>query len=99
MSMEYRSWIEVPGLPYAEEAGHERLFEVLLRDNVDLGPVMSWSDDGNVTLIVLTTDSKSQAAAVAEMTKAVAQALVSSGLDHLQPVCAAVTKVNEATAA
>jgi hypothetical protein len=100
MSMEYRSWIEVPGLPYSEAPDHERLFEALLELHVELGPVMGWTDDGQATLVVLSTDGKSRASAVDEMEEAVADALRSSGLGHLTPTASVVEAVpaNAATA-
>jgi hypothetical protein len=93
MSMEYRSWIEIPGLPYSHEADHERLFETLLESHLDLGPVMSWTDDGDATLVVLSADAKTQISAAARMTAAVADALRSSGLGHLTPAASNVEAV------
>lgn len=99
MSMEYRSWIVVPDLAFSEEATHERLFDALLRDHIDLGPVMSWTRDGNATQIVLSIDADSQRAAATEMTNAVAEALRASGLGHLRALCSEITPVDEAAAA
>ncbi|HEX3735050.1 MAG TPA: hypothetical protein VHU86_07820 [Solirubrobacterales bacterium] len=97
--MEYRSWIEIPGLAYAQEAEHERLFRALLRDHVDLGPVMSWTDDRTGTLVVLSANGENRSSAVEQMTDAVADALRSSGLDNLTPVASIAEPVVEGQAA
>jgi hypothetical protein len=83
MSMEYRCWIEIPGLPYSQEADHERLLESLLESHVELGPVMSWSDDRKATLVVLSVDAPTEGSAVAEMEAAVGDSLRSTDLGHL----------------
>jgi hypothetical protein len=100
MSMEYRSWIEIPGLAYVQEAEHERLFRTLLRDHVDLGPVMSWTDDGATTLVVLSVDGASRSAAITKMEQAVASSLRSSGLGHLAATASATEPaIDDAAAA
>jgi hypothetical protein len=91
--MEYRSWIEIPNLAYSQEADHGRLFEALLESHVDLGPVMSWTDDRENTVVVLSVEAKTRASAVIEMEAAVADALRASGLGHLQPTAAVVEAV------
>jgi hypothetical protein len=99
MSMEYRGWIEIPGLSYAREIEHERLFRVLLRDHLDLGPAMSWTDDGGATVVVLSTNAESRSSAIGEMTAAIADALRSSDLGNLSSSPSIVEPIFEDPAA
>ncbi len=88
--MEFRSWIKVPGLAYEQEVEHERLHKMLLRDHVDLGPVMSWADGGSSTVVVLAIDAADEAAAAGAMSDAVVDSLHASGLGHLYPAAVEV---------
>jgi hypothetical protein len=94
IAVEYRARIEVPNLPFSEEANHERLFRALLRDHGDLGPVMSWTDDGTATLVVLSADDDNRGSAVEEMVDAVRDSLRESALSHLSPTVAGVEPVD-----
>jgi hypothetical protein len=43
-SMEYRIFVQIPGVPLADEGSWERLIGWLERNHADLGPVISWDD-------------------------------------------------------
>lgn len=83
--MEYRSWITIPGLPFVHEAEHTRLHDALVEQANNLGPVMTWTDDRQSTVVVLGSEAEDEAAAVGIMTSAVISALRASGLGHLYP--------------
>ncbi len=99
MTMDYRAWIEVPGLPYSSEAEHERLFRALLERHLDLGPVMGWTDDGDATRVVLSAPGPNQDAAAEKMVAAVADSLRACGLGQLTPSAAFIEPVAEDAAA
>jgi hypothetical protein len=42
MSMEYRIFVQIPGVLLADEASWERLIGWLEHNHGDLGPVISW---------------------------------------------------------
>jgi hypothetical protein len=94
IGVEYRARIEVPDLPFSREADHERLFRALLRDHDDLGPVMTWTDDGEATLVVLSLDAKDQDSAVETMVEAVRDSLRASALASLAPTVANIETVD-----
>lgn len=94
IAVEYRARIEVPDLPLAREVDHERLFRALLRDHSDLGPVMTWTDDGDATLVVLSLDENDRDSAVEKMIDAVRESLRASSLGSLSPTLADVEMVD-----
>lgn len=97
--MEYRGWIKVPGLAFEREVEHERLYEMLLRDHVDLGPVMSWEDGGSTTVVLLGIDAEDEAAAAGAMSAAVVDSLHASGLGHLYPAAVEIEPADDLVAA
>lgn len=93
IEMEYRSRIKVPGLPYEREEEHTRLHGVLLRDHLELGPVMSW--EGDATVVVLGIDAEDEAEAAAKLSAAVADSLHSCGLGHLYPAAVEIEPADD----
>jgi hypothetical protein len=91
--VEFRSWVKIPGLQQEQEQEHERLYELLLRDHVDLGPVMTWRDGGSSTVVVLAADAEDEASAVDLMRSAVANSLHVGGLGYLDPIVVEVESV------
>lgn len=96
-TMEYRAWLTIPGLPFSDEADHERLHRILDRDHGSYGPVMTWTDDGTATQIVLATDAADEAAAADELTSVVAQALHTADLGGLYPARVEIVPVTDGT--
>lgn len=94
IAVEYRARIEVPNLPLSREVDHERLFRALLKDHNDLGPVMTWTDDGAATLVVLSLDQDDRDSAVETMIDAVRDSLRASSLSDLSPTVADVEMVD-----
>lgn len=95
MIMEFRAFIQVPGLPYENEPAHEGLFDVLRRDFGRLGPVMSWTSRGDATVVVLATDAEDESEAAAEMIAAVSMSLHRSNLGNLYPAAIEIEVVDE----
>lgn len=83
MTMEYRAWISIPGLPHDGDTW-EPVIEALERDHDELGPVIAWSDT-DIATIVMSTDTIDEATAAATMTAAVSEALHAAGLGRLYP--------------
>jgi hypothetical protein len=84
MSMEYRIFVEIPGVPLADEASWERLIGWLERNHGDLGPVISW-DDSTTARITVATDAEDAAAAAEIASGAVSRALHATDLGALYP--------------
>ena len=82
MSMEYRIFVQIPGVPLADEALWERLIAWLEHNHGDLGPVISW-DDSTTARITVATDAQDAAAAAEIASGAVARALHATDLGAL----------------
>jgi hypothetical protein len=82
--MEYRIFVQIPGVPLADEASWERLIGWLEHNHADLGPVISW-DDSTTARITIATDAEDAAAAAEMASGAVARALHATDLGALYP--------------
>jgi hypothetical protein len=82
--MEYRIFVQIPGVPLAEEASWERLIGWLEHNHGDLGPVISW-DDSTTARITVATDAEDAAAAAEVASGAVSRALHATDLGALYP--------------
>lgn len=82
--MEYRIFVQVPGLPLAAEASWERLIGWLEANHSNLGPVISW-DDSTTARITVATDAEDAAAAAEVASGAVSRALRATDLGALYP--------------
>jgi len=82
--MEYRIFVQVPGVPLADEASWERLIDWLERSHGDLGPVISW-DDSTTARITVATDAEDAAAAAEVASTTVSRALHAADLGVLYP--------------
>lgn len=81
--MEYRVYLRIPGLSFADEGRWEPLIETLERDRGELGPVIGF-DDGAAEVIVA-LDCESEAVAATKAVEVVAEALQAVGLAELYP--------------
>jgi hypothetical protein len=91
MSMEYRIFVQIPGVLLADEASWERLIGWLEHNHGDLGPVISWDDCTTARITVATED----AAAAAEIaSSAVSRALHATDLGTLYPRAIEVEPAN-----
>jgi hypothetical protein len=95
MKLEFRAHNTVPGLPFTAESDHERLFEHLIQDFGELGPLMTWASSGESTVVVLATDADDESQAAGEMIAAVAVSLHRSGLGHLYPAAIGIELAEE----
>jgi hypothetical protein len=82
--MEYRIFVQIPGVPLAEEASWERLIGWLEQNHGDLGPVISW-DDSTTARITVAIDAEDAAAAAEVASGAVSRALHAVDLGALYP--------------
>jgi hypothetical protein len=82
--MEYRIFVQIPGVPLADEASWERLISWLERNHADLGPVISW-DDSTTACVTVATDAEDAAAAAEIASGAVSRALHATDLGALYP--------------
>ena len=83
MSMEYRAFVTVPGLPFSQDAKWEPFIEALESVHGDLGPVLSW-ERGEAT-VMLATDAAEGAEAASTVVRAVADGLLAAGLGGHYP--------------
>lgn len=83
-SVEYRIFVQIPGVPLADEPSWERLIGWLERNHGDLGPVLSW-DDSTTARITVATDAEDAAAAAEVASSAVSRALHATDLGALYP--------------
>lgn len=82
--MEYRIYVQIPGVPLADEASWERLIGWLEHHHGGLGPVISW-DDSTTARITVATDAEDAAAAAEIASGAVSRALHATDLGALYP--------------
>lgn len=78
MTMEFRAFIAVPGLPVDDESTWEPFIERLERELDGLGPVIGWVD-GHAEVVVSTT-ADDESAAATELYAAVAGQMRAAGL-------------------
>lgn len=93
MSMEYRIFVQIPGVLLADEASWERLIGWLEHNHGDLGPVISW-DDCATARITVATDTEDAAAAAEIASSAVSRALHATDLGTLYPRAIEVEPAN-----
>ena len=74
MRMEYRIFIQIPGVALADESRWERLIGWLEGNHPDMGPVISW-DDSATARITVATQAEDAAGAAEVASGAVARAL------------------------
>ncbi len=91
--MEYRIFVQIPGVPLDDEASWERLIGWLESNHGDLGPVISW-DDSTTARITVATDAEDAAAAVEVASGAVSRALHATDLGALYPRAIEVESVD-----
>jgi hypothetical protein len=91
--MEYRIFVQIPGVPLEDEASWERLIGWLEHNHGDLGPVISW-DDGMTALVTIATDAEDAAAAAEIASGAVSRALHATDLGALYPRAIEVESVD-----
>jgi hypothetical protein len=84
MTVEYRIFIQVPGVSLADDPSWERLIGWLESSHPDMGPVISW-DDSTTARITLATDAEDAAGAAEVASGAVARALHATDLGALYP--------------
>lgn len=91
--MEYRIFVQIPGVHFADEASWERLIGWLEGNHGDLGPVISW-DDSTTARITVATNAEDAAAAAEVATGAVSRALHAADLGALYPRAIEVESVD-----
>ncbi|HEY7831104.1 MAG TPA: hypothetical protein VIC06_11125 [Solirubrobacteraceae bacterium] len=91
--MEYRIFVQIPGVRLADEASWERLIGWLEGNHGDLGPVISW-DDSTTARITVATNAEDAAAAAEVATGAVSRALHATDLGALYPHAIEVESVD-----
>jgi hypothetical protein len=91
--MEYRIFVQIPGVPLDDEASWERLIGWLESNHGNLGPVISW-DDSMTARITVATDAEDAAAAVEVASGAVSRALHATDLGALYPRAIEVESVD-----
>ena len=91
--MEYRIFVQIPGVPLEDEASWERLIGWLEHNHGDLGPVISW-DDSTTARITVATDAEDAAAAAEIASGAVSRALHATDLGALYPRAIEVESVD-----
>ncbi len=84
MRVEFRIYVQIPGVSLEEESSWERLIDWLEHTYRDLGPVLSW-DDRDTARITLAATAEDLAAAAEVASSAVSQALHATGLGMLYP--------------
>lgn len=94
MIVEYRAWIDVPGLPVADEADWQRLMDRLEESHGELGPVGSWEQPDTLT-VVLSTDADTPVAAARELVDAVLDSLQAAGMSEKVPTAMRLEPVTE----
>jgi C-terminal processing protease CtpA/Prc len=78
MSMEYRGWITIPGIPAAAEGAWMAIMDHLQEHSGGLGPVASW-DDRDAMTVVLAVEADTPATAAGVMVGEVVGALAATG--------------------
>lgn len=96
--MEYRSWIAVENMPFADEAAWLPFTRHLERRHGELGPIASWDDDTTM-VIVLADDQADRATATERATSAVSDALRASDMSDRVPRVLEVEPVDTRAAA
>lgn len=90
MTMEFRVWITVTGLPFAHEDLWEPVINRLEHDHSELGPVIGWDDEHRARFVVsLDADDFAHAASVAEA--AISDALRAASDAHVLTIEASAT--------
>jgi hypothetical protein len=74
MSMEYRIWISLANMPFADEPTWLPLIDRLESDHRELGSIASW-DDETTMVIVLADDQPDRATAAENAARIVSEAL------------------------
>lgn len=92
MTMEYRAFVSIPGLPFAAEDLWEPLIEHLQSVHGAYGPVIAWDDD--IAEVVLSMAAPSEAIAARDMYAVVADSLRAQGLKRLYPSAIRVEHVS-----
>ncbi len=84
MNIEYRIFVQIPGVPLSDEASWERLIGRLESHHADFGPVISWGDS-TTACVTVATDAEDVAAAAEIASGAVSRALRATDLGALYP--------------
>lgn len=92
MTVEHRTWLTIPNIPFENESVWEPIITALERDHGDLGPVISFEADGSATIVVA-SDATDAANAARESVAAVVDTLRSVGRGDLYPAAVAVEVV------
>src|ERR1700677_2236217 len=95
MTMEYRTWISVAGVPFSDESKWMPLTEHLEREHPELGPVASWEDDWTTIVLILANDEPDPATAAENAARIVSEALHATGLADRFPTVYEVELVTE----
>lgn len=93
--MEYRIFVQIPGLSLVDETAWERLIGWLEANHRALGPVISW-DDSETARITVATNAEDAAAAAEVASSAVSRALHATDLGVLYPRAIEVEAVDSA---
>lgn len=89
--MEYRAFLKVPGLEFADESKWQPFIERLERDYADLAPVIGFVEGGAEIIVSMSCPSESEAAQ--RGVDAVTDCLRASGLGALYPATVEVERV------
>jgi hypothetical protein len=91
--MEFRAFLQIPGLPFEDEGRWEPFINRLESNYRELGPVVGWSEQG--AEVVVSIRSASEADATRRAVDAVTDCLRSTGLGELYPGSVEVERVSD----
>jgi hypothetical protein len=98
MRVEYRSWIALDNMPFADESLWLPFMRHIERTFTELGPIASWDDDS--TMVVVLADDQSDPATAAECaTRTVSETLRATNLSDRVPRVLEVEPVDDRLAA
>lgn len=89
--MEFRAFLQIPGLPFADDGNWEPFIARLESDFAELGPVIGWTEGGAEVIVAMPSSSEADAAQRA--VDAVTECLRATGLSELYPASVEVERV------
>lgn len=94
MTMEHRTWLTIPNLPFDDEQAWKPIITALEREHGDLGPGVSFEPDGSATIIIVADDTPDAAHAARGAVTAVVDTLRAVGRGDLYPIAVEVEVVS-----
>ncbi len=92
--MEYRAWINIPNLPFAEEQVWGPFISFLEESYGEFGPVLGW-DTNDLANVVMATDAESPSEAAQMLFDAVAVGLRGADLTDRYPSAVRIELVED----